>query len=131
VEAPVASKKKIWLVLLIPVGLVLGYLYFFYDPAMYTFLACPSKKFLGISCPGCGSQRAVHQLLHGHVQQAFVFNPLLVLALPYLLLSFIFEFQPVRKKYPAFRKRLFGRTAIFIILAIVLVFWMVRNLYSF
>lgn len=40
---------------------------------------CPSRRFLGIYCPGCGSTRATHDLLHGDFARAFRSNPLFVL----------------------------------------------------
>lgn len=50
------------------------------DPTSPTWpLRCPSFALLGIFCPGCGSQRAVHSLLHGEFGAAFAYNPLLVL----------------------------------------------------
>ena len=39
---------------------------------------CPSRRFLGIYCPGCGSTRATFDLLHGDFARAFRHNPLLV-----------------------------------------------------
>ena len=38
----------------------------------------------GLYCPGCGSTRALHALLHGDLVQALAMNPLLVLAAPVL-----------------------------------------------
>ncbi|MDA1106685.1 MAG: DUF2752 domain-containing protein [Planctomycetota bacterium] len=40
---------------------------------------CPSKRFLGIYCPGCGGTRAIHDLTHLEWGRAFACNPLLVL----------------------------------------------------
>lgn len=40
---------------------------------------CPSRRFLGIYCPGCGSTRATHALLHGELARAFRSNPIFVL----------------------------------------------------
>ena len=65
------------------VALILGgtVLYFF-DPATAGFYpACLFRLVTGIPCPGCGSLRAMHQLLHGHFAAAFALNPLLVLGL--------------------------------------------------
>ncbi len=45
---------------------------------------CPLHALTGLYCPGCGSTRALHALLHGDVGQAMAMNPLLVLALPVL-----------------------------------------------
>ena len=40
--------------------------------------ACPTWRYLGLHCPGCGSTRATHWLLNGSVESAWRFNPLLV-----------------------------------------------------
>lgn len=46
---------------------------------------CPSALLLGLQCPGCGSTRAVHHLLHLDLAAAWRHNPaLLVLGLPAL-----------------------------------------------
>jgi len=50
---------------------------------------CPSKRFLGIYCPGCGSTRATHDLLHGDVVRAFRNNPLFVVVGAPLLVAAI------------------------------------------
>ncbi len=63
-----------------------GMLLFWFDPSRYGFYPiCIFHKSTGLLCPGCGSLRAVHQLLHGHVAAAFRLNALLVLALPVAL----------------------------------------------
>ncbi len=41
---------------------------------------CPSRRWLGVYCPGCGSSRACHALAHGEVSRAWRFNPALILA---------------------------------------------------
>lgn len=43
----------------------------------------------GLSCPGCGFQRAVHAALHGHFLQALSYNYWFTFALPYLLMVII------------------------------------------
>ncbi|MEY3141911.1 MAG: hypothetical protein RLY21_404 [Planctomycetota bacterium] len=40
---------------------------------------CPSRRFLGIYCPGCGTTRATYDLLHGEFARAFRHNPLFVI----------------------------------------------------
>ncbi|HUK81431.1 MAG TPA: DUF2752 domain-containing protein [Verrucomicrobiae bacterium] len=47
---------------------------------------CPLHSLTGLYCPGCGSTRALHQLVHGHLLAAFRLNPLAVVALPLLAL---------------------------------------------
>src|SRR6059036_265584 len=56
---------------------------FCFDPSHYPFYPlCFFHKATGLLCPGCGSLRALHQLLHGNLAVAFRFNALLVLSLP-------------------------------------------------
>lgn len=50
---------------------------------------CPTKAFLGVICPGCGSLRAVDSLLHGDLLGALGFNALGVVGLALLLWSFV------------------------------------------
>lgn len=57
-----------------------------FDPTQtHLFPSCPLYKLTGFYCPGCGSTRALHFLLHGDVYSAFAMNPLAILVLPFLL----------------------------------------------
>jgi hypothetical protein len=56
------------------------------DPAhSNVFPSCIFRSITGLECPGCGSTRALHQLLNGDVLHAFNLNPLALIALPWLL----------------------------------------------
>ncbi len=58
---------------------------FRFDPSQHGFYPlCIFHQTTGLLCPGCGSLRALHQLLHGHLATAFHLNPLLTIALPFL-----------------------------------------------
>jgi len=59
------------------VGLVAALVILFvFDPADGLFYPpCLFRTFLGFTCPGCGTLRAMHQLLHGHVGAAWRLNP--------------------------------------------------------
>ncbi len=57
----------------------------FFDPATSgLFPPCPLRYLTGWYCPGCGSLRAMHQLLHGNLRAAWSLNPLTVLLSPFL-----------------------------------------------
>ena len=57
-----------------------------FDPATsHLFPPCLFYSLTGWYCPGCGSTRALHQLLHGHLRNAFNLNPLAVICLPFLI----------------------------------------------
>jgi hypothetical protein len=62
----------------------LGALVFFaFDPTKVPiFPQCIFHRVTGLDCPGCGAQRALHQLLHGNVIAALRLNAMFVLSLP-------------------------------------------------
>jgi hypothetical protein len=63
--------------------MVAGIVLFFFDPNRFGFYPfCTFYRTTGLLCPGCGSLRALHRLLHGRVVEAIHFNALLVLSLP-------------------------------------------------
>ena len=56
-----------------------------FDPATSgVFPPCPVRYLTGLYCPGCGSLRALHALLHGDLRRALVMNPLMVVTLPFV-----------------------------------------------
>lgn len=58
---------------------------FLFDPSRYGFYPhCIFHQVTGYLCPGCGGLRAMHQLLHGNLANAWHFNALLVASLPLL-----------------------------------------------
>ncbi len=58
---------------------------YLFDPEHGThFLPCPFRWLTGWSCPGCGSQRAMHDLMHGRLGEAWGHNAALVCSIPLL-----------------------------------------------
>lgn len=89
------TNKRI-LTLLFPIGgLILLVAYYFLDPEAYAWIPkCPLHTLTGWDCPGCGSQRMIHALLHGDIASAFRANALLLCLLPALvLLGYVEVFQ--------------------------------------
>jgi len=83
--------------LLLPAGIVAAIVLFTFDPHQSTlFPPCPFKALTGWVCPGCGSTRAMHCLLHGQVLQALERNPLMVISLP--ILAAMFAWPSIAKK---------------------------------
>lgn len=109
-------------------GLTAILVYGLFDPQQFPFPRCPFRSLTGWLCPGCGSQRAIHQLIHGHVAEAFDLNLLFLPALAYGLSGiFISGFFP--GIWPEVRMKWFSTTAARISLVIILVFWIGRNLF--
>lgn len=105
------------------------FVYFSYSPAQSTFFPrCPFLLLTGWKCAGCGSQRALHCLLHGEVAAAAGYNFLLVASLPYLALLFYAE--RVRTRRPNLYRRLTRPVVIATCLVVVIGWWVGRNLFG-
>lgn len=103
-------------------------IYYWVDPSKTTLLPCPFYYLTGFHCPGCGSQRAIHHLLHGEFQIAFWTNPLLILslmlALPFALIKLASYLLEKDWKYNWFG----WNKLVYSYLGMVLIFWIARNL---
>ena len=63
-----------------------------FDPAASgVFPPCPVRYLTGLYCPGCGSLRAMHALLHGDIGRAWAMNPLMIVTLPFLTYGLVSE----------------------------------------
>lgn len=85
-------KKKIRILIMLLVLLILlaGTLFLYYhNPKGGLMLACPVRALTGYYCPGCGAGRACYAILHGQWYQAFRYNPLLVIILPWVILYYM------------------------------------------
>ena len=92
----------------------------FYPPCMFYILT-------GLHCPGCGTLRGLHQLLHGNLIGAFGYNPYTMLALPFIGYAFLSALTSATrgKRLPS----VFVHPAlIWGLLVAVLSFWVLRNL---
>jgi hypothetical protein len=110
---------------------VAGWVYYTYNPATTSFFPrCPTQSLLGFYCAGCGSQRALHQLLHGHWAAAADFNLLATIYLPLIIFYYLEALAHhlfVLKHRPFFRL-VQHRFFVLLTLTLVLGFSIVRNL---
>lgn len=90
------------------------------------FPSCPSYRYLGIYCPGCGNTRSVQHLLTGDIPGSLYYNPVPVVG---IILFVLFYFERIMavfgrqiKIIPRGKKFWAGFTGAFI------VFFVLRNL---
>ena len=109
-----------------------AYLFVFEPGRTGFFPVCPFRLVTGLNCPGCGTARGLHQLLHGNFVAAFEFNPLLILTLP-LLSYFLFAYTRSAITGRAMPQFCISPRYIWMFMALVLGFWVFRNtvLYPF
>ncbi|WP_298651328.1 DUF2752 domain-containing protein [uncultured Proteiniphilum sp.] len=105
------------------------YLFYIFDPeAQPLFPKCPFLLVTGYECPGCGSQRAVHSLLHLDIGAALKYNAFMVLALPYIFLGIYLEYFGGKKRYPGIEKFFFDKWSAVVLLVVIIAYWILRNL---
>ncbi|SFR50127.1 Protein of unknown function [Robiginitalea myxolifaciens] len=102
-------------------------LYYFWNPEGGAFPACPFERLTGLFCTGCGSQRALHDLLHGDIAGSFGHNLLFPPAILLLVGHFGNRILYVKGK-SLWKSPLDGRYAPAILLGVVLVFTVLRNI---
>ena len=103
-------------------------IYAIFDPAEGFFPRCPVKMLTGFDCPGCGSQRAIHALLHGRIAQAWSLNPLMLILAPYALAVVVLEATPTRMVR---LRRILTSTAAITATLLATILWVIaRNLYN-
>jgi hypothetical protein len=98
-----------------------------FNPANYFFPKCPFLSLTGFQCPGCGSQRALHQLLHGNFGEVIRLNALFIPGLIYAGVGYgLAAFSPGKwlKIQPVF----YGKKAAYISLILILSYWLIRNI---
>lgn len=78
---PLTSLPATW-VLLTMGGLAVLLVYYQFNPSQHFFPRCPLQLLTGLHCPGCGTQRALHALLHGRWREAAGHNLLAALYAP-------------------------------------------------
>ena len=124
---PSSRKNRLWAGICAVTGAAILMLDFF-DPATSgLFPPCPLRYLTGWYCPGCGSLRALHQLLHGNLAAAWALNPLTVILLPFLAYGIasyaVFEIRGrhlPRLFLPAVSIRVLG--------AVIILFGIARNI---
>ena len=114
----------------IPVFYLIKY-YYNNDPALNKgetyFPSCIFNSTTGLHCPGCGSQRAIHDLLHGRVLEALGHNLLFVLLFTVVgIKGYVYLSNKFWKHHP---KDLTHKTKFtYLVLIFVMGYWILRNI---
>lgn len=88
---------------------------------------CPFYYLTGLYCPGCGTLRGLHALMHGSLIGAWRCNPLMVLCLPLLLYAIASQVS-VALTGRSIRELTFSPLASKLAVAIISTYMVVRNI---
>lgn len=123
------TKRKVWIGIVVAVALVGIALFYIFDPATTPFPRCPFLVLTGWQCPGCGSQRAIHSLLHLDLAAAWRYNAFLVLSIPYILMLLLSEHFG-RRREGRFNRILNSEVMIWGYFVLVIAWWLLRNIFN-
>lgn len=115
--------RRILFLALLPVFILY---YLIEDPAGGLMPRCVVKSITGWSCPGCGSQRFLHALLNGHPLEAVSYNYFIPGG--FLLIGVVIWLEATRKSHPQRYRRFMQPLYLYLVLALIIAWMLVRNL---
>ncbi len=104
--------------------------YFWIGQHFSFYLPCPIHWLTGFYCPGCGITRMILSIFQGNFVQAFHYNPLLFLLIPFFLFYFVDLFLANYKQKKSFI-HLLEPQIWYILIAIFLIYGIFRNIPGF
>jgi len=122
----IVNKRLTALLIWLSIAIGATYLFIFEPGKTGFFPACPFRTLTGFTCPGCGSTRGLHRLLHGDIVSALEFNPLMVLSLPFLLYALVRYTAAAVTGRPLQRHNLDPKY-IWMLFGVIMSFWIFRN----
>jgi hypothetical protein len=128
----IVSRRLTALFVWLSVALGVAYLFIFEPGKSGFYPVCIFRELTGFTCPGCGSTRGLHRLLHGDVVGAFELNPLFILSLPFLIYFLLRYTNKIIRGEPIGRSNIKPKY-FWILFLVILSFWIFRNtpLYPF
>lgn len=125
VKRPIRFMIMVCIFIILLVGSVFLY---YHSPEDKYWLICIIYKLSGYYCPGCGSGRACYCILHGRFVQAFRYNPMLCIFIPWIALYIggcgiqwlLTGRETISQRIPI--------EATYVLLAVVILYGIVRNI---
>jgi Protein of unknown function (DUF2752) len=121
------ARRRLLLLAALAAAAGLSLLYRFAPTGDSFYPRCLFHTVTGLHCPGCGTTRCLHALLHGRPREAVAYNALALLALPFLLF-WAGRWSVAFLRGVPLRSRPLPRWAYVLLVGAVLAFWVLRNL---
>ena len=124
-------KKRLYKIIIRDIVLLLILVfYYFINKHTGFFVPCIFHEITGYKCPGCGITHALFELINFNFKEAFFYNPLVLIYMPFILIYFFYldylyiydKKDKILKKIPNF--------VMTIILIITLLYGVLRNIYQ-
>jgi hypothetical protein len=99
-----------------------------FTPGLSAFYPpCVFNTVTGYHCPGCGTARGLHRLVHGDIRGALAMNAFTMLALPFIIYSITAEVLKSLYSRPVLPLPRMPARAGWILFAAIMLFWILRN----
>ncbi len=123
-------KRIIWsrAALAILAGAALATLYLFTVERTGFMPRCLFKQLTGWSCPGCGSQRALHAITEGKFMEALGYNYMLPFTIAFVALCGMHWILPDNLRIEKAYRKLTSPASLYVILGIVATWTILRNI---
>ncbi len=103
--------------------------YHFVDPSSETHLIqCPWRLLTGTLCPACGSQRALHALVHGHLAEAWSYNYFFIISIPFALAVVLASWYNFGHRLDGLKRIVLHPITLKAYVVLFCVWWIARNL---
>ena len=126
-----ASRGRILVAsIIVAAAIIAAAIYFTFDPEQpgSFFPRCMFLTITGYKCPGCGSQRAIHALLHADIATALKHNAALLIFIPAIAAYAVAEWQ--RKAWPGFYATITRPAIVGAIFTLIVAWWVLRNVFA-
>lgn len=123
----IKNRKLIKQIIIFSGVVVIVLIYKNFAPTNILFPKCPVYVLTGIYCPGCGSQRAMHELFNLNLVKSLSYNILATLFILLLVVDFCFSLLKIEKFRPYKLLNSYRYSSV-IVLIVILLFTVLRNI---
>lgn len=121
------GKRTILAIIIGFLAVALATAYYFFDPVEARWMPkCIWKMATGTDCPGCGSQRMAHALIHGDFLGAWHANAYALCMIPVIMFLLWLEFA--KDRYSKLYATVHRPAVITSLVSTVILWWVFRNL---
>ena len=122
--------RGLW-VFAVVVVVIMATFYYRFNPSTTQWAPkCVMLALTGFKCPGCGTQRMIYNLLHGHPLKAFSYNYFGALLIPYLLLLATTYIAPSSDYTQWVRRHFATRWIAYAYAVLYILWWFLRNIFD-
>lgn len=103
--------------------------YYLVNPHLSSFpIKCVWHELTHTTCPACGTQRALHELAHGHPLAALRHNYFFALSIPYAIAAILSTWYNINGRLDWLRRLVYHRRTLIAYVYAFFAWWIARNI---